>query len=131
MGLDMHLDGEKYLWTNWEKPEQNQTEDGFKLKTKTIELGYWRKHPNLHGYIVNTFAEGKDECQEISLDVDNLKQLLKAVKADNLPHTEGFFFGQSLPEDKEPTIKIIEGAIKWLGVEEKGVARSVTYRASW
>jgi hypothetical protein len=22
------------------------------------DLGYWRKHPNLHGYIINTFAEG-------------------------------------------------------------------------
>jgi hypothetical protein len=121
MGLDMYLNGEKYIWTDWEHPSKNPMEDGFKLKTKTLELGYWRKHPNLHGYIVNTFAGGKDECQEIPLDVDNLKQLLKDVKAD----------WQSLPEDKEPTIKIIEGAIKWLGTEEKGVARSVTYRASW
>src|ERR1700683_3641911 len=26
-------------------------EDGFRLRSKTVELGYWRKHPNLHGYI--------------------------------------------------------------------------------
>jgi hypothetical protein len=27
------------------------------------EVGYWRKHPDLHGYIVETFADGVDACQ--------------------------------------------------------------------
>jgi hypothetical protein len=56
MGLDMYLTGEKFLMT------RNLEEDGFRLRSKTLELGYWRKHPNLHGYIVQTFADGTDEC---------------------------------------------------------------------
>ena len=131
MGLDMYLNGEKFLWTNWDKPEKNIMEDGFRLRLKTLEVGYWRKHPNLHGFIVQTFADGVDECQRIDLDSNDLEQILQAVKEDNLPDTEGFFFGRSLPEDKEPTIKILEKAIEWLETEEEGVARSIYYRASW
>ena len=61
MGLDMYLTGEKFVMAT------GLQEDGFPLRSKTLELGYWRKHPNLHGYIVQTFVGGKDECQEIYL----------------------------------------------------------------
>ena len=74
MGLDMYLTGEKYLLTDHENPDNNRTEDGFPLKGKLLRLGYWRKHPNLHGFIVNTFADGEDTCHQISLDADD-KQL--------------------------------------------------------
>jgi len=131
MGLNMYLNGEKFLWTNWKEPEKNVMEDGFKLTTKTLELGYWRKHPDLHGFIVNTFAEGIDECQNIHLDKEDLEKILSAVNGENLPHTEGFFFGESSPEDRQPTIVILEKAIKWLEIKEEGVSRSVIYRASW
>lgn len=131
MGLDMYLEGHKYIWQNHDHPEQDPTEDGFRVKWKVLELGYWRKHPNLHGYIVNKFADGVDECQEISLSLKNLEQLLKAVKADNLPVTSGFFFGESSPEHKQMSIEIIEGAIKWLKADNDGMSRSVIYRASW
>jgi hypothetical protein len=131
MGLDMYLEGRKYIWSNWEHPEKNIKEDGFKLTGKTLELGYWRYHPNLHGYIVNKFADGVDECQEIDLPLKSLEQLLKAVEADKLPATSGFFFGESSSEYKQMSIEIIEGAIKWLKTKEEGIARSVIYRASW
>lgn len=131
MGLDMYLEGRKYIWTNWEHPEKNIKEDGFKLKGTILELGYWRKHPNLHGYIVKVFADGKDECQEIELDTIALANILDAVKNDELPETSGFFFGESMPEDKKPTITIIKNALKWLETKEEGVSRSVFYRASW
>ena len=54
MGLDMYLDGEKYLWTDHLNPENNLREDGYRVKARTVELGYWRKHPNLH--------HAKDSC---------------------------------------------------------------------
>ena len=92
MGLDMFLTGRKYLQTNWDKPEDNVTEDGYRLSTKHLELGYWRKHPNLHGYIVNTFADGEDNCQDIDLSADNMRQIIEAVEKKKLPHTDGFFF---------------------------------------
>jgi hypothetical protein len=131
MGLDMHLEGHKYIFWNYDDPKKNRLEDGFRLRGKILELGYWRKHPNLHGYIVTNFAGGVDECQEIELTVENLEQTLKAVVNDVLPETSGFFFGKSEPEDKEPSIEIIEKAIEWLKTTEDGVSRSVIYRASW
>lgn len=67
MGLDMYLTGSKFLFTNWEHPEKNRKEDGIEIESVRLRLAYWRKHPNLHGYIVQTFADGKDECQEIEL----------------------------------------------------------------
>lgn len=27
-------------------------------------IGYWRKEPNLHGFIVENFADGNDDCRE-------------------------------------------------------------------
>jgi hypothetical protein len=97
-------------------------------------LGYWRKHPNLHGYIVQTFAGGKDECQNIDLGVpDHIRTIIAAVKAQQLPHTTGFFFGGSdpSPERMEEDIAIFERAVAWLQTDEPGIFRSVTYRASW
>lgn len=131
MGLDMYLNGEKFLWTNFQEPEKNITEDGFELKRKTFELGYWRKHPDLHGYIVENFADGVDECQRIELYAEDLEDILASVMDNNLPKTEGFFFGVSESADEQDTIRILEGAIKWLKTEEAGINRSVYYRASW
>ncbi len=131
MGLDMYLEGEKFLWTNWEKPELNLKEDGFEVKGKTLRLGYWRKHPNLHGFIVKEFAAGVDECQRIDLSIENCQQIIDATKKNALPETKGFFFGVSQPEDDADTIEQLEKAIKWAQVKEEGVSRSIVYRASW
>lgn len=131
MGLDMYLNGKKFIWTNWDKPELNPTEDGFEVKERVLRLGYWRKHPNLHGYIVNTFADGVDECQEVDLSKEDLERILEAVEADTLPHTEGFFFGVSTAEDKPETIQILKNALKWLATLEDGISKSVHYQASW
>lgn len=130
MGLDMYLTGEKYYWSSEGK---RQKEDGLEIKTKTFDLGYWRKHPNLHGYIVQVFNKGVDDCQDIELGEEQISQIIKAIKNKELPHTEGFFFGDSSwnPEHDANSIKIFNDALKWLKVEEKGVSRSVMYRASW
>jgi len=62
----------------------------------TIDLGYWRKHADLHGYIINTFADGVDECQKIELSEDDLDKIIKAIKNDELEKDHsGFFFGNS------------------------------------
>lgn len=147
MGLDMYLRGDKYFWTSWDNPKQDRSEDGFKVEAVHLRLGQWRKHANLHGYIVNTFAEGKDECQEIDLTVDNMRNIIAALKARTLPHTEGFFFGSSyggmgeaeIAADIEKDCKVFEAAIAWLEAgapasDVKGqqqVSRDVTYQASW
>jgi hypothetical protein len=132
MGLDMYMQGEIHLPFDTVKKL-----DGFKVDKLVLEIGYWRKHPNLHGYIVKEFAGGVDECQRIDLSREQLVQLLKAVKEDKLPPTEGFFFGESDGSEKEGDIQVIEQAIAWLDGEKKtkgqrkGEYRSVVYKASW
>lgn len=131
MGLDMYLEGRKFLWGYGEI--KRPTEDGFEVKYKYLELGYWRKHPNLHGYIVETFASGVDECQDIDLSAEDLQTIINAVRTKALPHTEGFFFGESDGTEDEETIQIFEKAIAWLkdDAHNKTESRSVAYRASW
>src|ERR1700722_18245707 len=120
MGLDMYLIGEKFLMPNYQNLGIHPQEDGFRLRSKTLELGYWRKHPNLHGYIVQTFADGKDECQTIKLDPDDIRTVIAAVKAKNLPHTTGSFFGSSdtSPKRISDDIEIFEKTLAWLQTEE-------------
>lgn len=146
MGLDMYLEGRKYLLTDHKNPEKNATEDGFRLREKILELGYWRKEPNLHGYIVQTFADGKDDCQDIELCVEDLEKIREAVRNRQLIDTSGFFFGVSAdPNSEDPeerkwaeefereTIEIMDKAIAWVNarVEDKSSIRYVVYRASW
>jgi hypothetical protein len=116
MGLDMYLTGRKDFWHNWKNEGDNRREDGKRVKSLDVELGYWRKHPNLHGYIVKTFASGVDDCKEIELDGDKLRNIIDAVKQRKLPKTDGFFFGSSdgSAEEREADLKILREALDWL-----------------
>mgnify|MGYP000844095973 CR=1 FL=1 len=133
MGLDMFLNGEKYFWSN--DSDKTIKEDVLDGKSKELRVGYWRKHPDRHGFIVNEFANGEDNCQRIDLDTGDIEKIIKAVKEKTLPHTTGFFFGSSdwwdTEENLSLTIKQLEGALAWMSTEEKGVSRSVFYKASW
>ena len=131
MGLDMYLSGEKFIWTDFVDPQNNPTEDGYRLIGKELRLGYWRKHPNLHGYIVRTFAEGIDECQCIALSDTDIERIIEAVARDDLPDTTGFFFGVSDGSEKDETLRIFRAALEWLRTEEPLVFRSIYYQASW
>lgn len=102
------------------------------------ELGYWRKANAIHGYIVQKFADGVDECQNIKLTRENLAQLRKdclQVLADKnlarelLPPTEGFFFGSYdvddwYHDDLKHTVAVIDDALN-------STKRVFIYRASW
>jgi hypothetical protein len=131
MGLDMYLLGEKFFWRDPVNPDSILREDGYDLRSKILRLGYWRKHPNLHGYIVNTFASGTDHCQPVELDAPAIGEIIDAVKTERLPHTTGFFFGESDGTEMEEDLRILSAALDWLERKEPGVFRSVTYRASW
>lgn len=131
MGLDMYLDGDKFLALDFDNPETPPTEDGYRLTNKTLRLGYWRKHPNLHGYIVNTFADGVDQCQRIDLSEEDIEKIIDAVARNALPHTAGFFFGVSDGREREETLGIFRNALQWLRTPEPNVFRSVYYQASW
>jgi len=152
MGLDMYLNGRAFLW-------KEERRDGYRLREVEIELGYWRKHPNLHGYIVQHFAGGKDLCQDIPLTAENMIQIVAAIQDKALPETTGFFFGSSDGSEDEESIDIFLKAIKWLegvavfnplsepavpigggmaiqkvdieAVQQLKESRTVYYRASW
>lgn len=131
MGLDMYLTGEIYITSDWNNPRNNITEEGYRLKGKLFDLGYWRKHPDLHGFIVTTFADGVDDCQRIHLGPESTKEIILAIKQDRLPHTDGFFFGSSEndSEQKAEAIEIFSKALNWQQTDEW--ARSIYYQASW
>lgn len=135
MGLDMYLSGKRFFTYDREVKD----DEGYVISEIIVKLGYWRKHANLHGYIVTKFAEGKDDCQEIDLDLDALKHLLEVVKTPTeMPRTDGFFFGASdndadqIKEDTETFAKAIAFLTSpAITGNDKGVWRSVSYRASW
>jgi hypothetical protein len=145
MGLDMYLTGSVYL-SDWQE-EDRFHHNGFPVSNIEYRLGYWRKHPNLHGYIIQEFADGEDECQKIFLEADQLKQIKEAVEQNNLPNTEGFFFGKSADKDSEDeeeaeyakqeldhTIEILNRAISFAEKNEhemQGRYKQLYYQASW
>ena len=114
MGLDMYLKGSAFLFTDRDNPERNLMRDGYRVSDVTLDLGYWRKHPNLHGYIVNTFAKGVDQCQDIHLAADDIRDIIAAIKEKRLPHTQGPFFGESDGSEDVESIVIFENALTWL-----------------
>lgn len=97
----------------------------FAVKGKErIEISYWRKHPNLHGWMENLWRVKKSgtnsrdfNCYMLRLSLKNLSQLERDIKDDKLPETTGFFFGSSSPlkhmrEYDLEQVRIARGYIK-------------------
>lgn len=74
------------------------------------ELAYWRKHPNLQGWMENLWNskgcpnahEDKDpsgmsefNCVPVELTKEDLDSLEQALDSNSLPETAGFFFGSN------------------------------------
>lgn len=79
------------------------------------ELHYWRKHPNLHGWMEDLYRRKGGQadvfnCVNVQLTKEDLNALEKVVKREALPPTQGFFFGESSPEDKEGDLQFIQEA---------------------
>lgn len=79
------------------------------LKESWKEIAYWRKHPNLQGWMEKRYREqgGKEEFNQVDVDItaEVLDQLVKDL--DNLPDTQGFFYGASDPGDRDLDIDFI------------------------
>ncbi len=94
MGLDMYA----------YKTKQSVPQFGFEMPDDTVQIAYWRKHPNLHGWMEALYhRKGGTElfdCTQVKLEFSDLDDLEKAVAGNRLPHTTGFFFGESCPEDR-------------------------------
>ena len=98
------------------------------------ELAYWRKHPNIQGWMEKLFAEKGGECStfngvELELtwdDVDQLEKDIKSKKVSDL-NTVGFFFGQ--PSDDRYYEQDLEFCIN--AKTELFLGRKVFYNSSW
>jgi hypothetical protein len=85
-------------------------------------LHEWRKHPDLHGWMAELYrskgGKGQDgmdgphtfNCVPVLLTSEDLDSLEIAVRFRMLPHTEGFFFGESEPEDQTGDLEFIRKA---------------------
>jgi hypothetical protein len=49
-------------------------------------------------------------CETVLLTPADIDALEAAVTGDRLPHTEGFFFGESRPEDRDDDLRFIRAA---------------------
>ena len=106
MGLDMFA---------YKTKRKLKSEVDFTDGKSDKEIMYWRKHPNLHGWMESLYYQkgGKREtfnCVPVELDEKDLKKLKKAVKENSLPMTGGFFFGQSDGSEKVDDFKFIKEA---------------------
>ena len=78
----------------------------------------WRKHADLHRYFERLYFErgGTDpdfNCTTLRLTGTDIAILADVVQRDLLPKNEGgFFFGESLPEDKYLTLEFIIRAME-------------------
>jgi hypothetical protein len=93
------------------------------------ELHYWRKHPNLHGWMEHLyFNKGGAElfnCATVRLTYADLVALEAAIRNNDLPHTTGFFFGETDGSEKKDDLAFVEKAMQAIA-EGKAV-----YYDSW
>jgi hypothetical protein len=65
---------------------------------KPREIAYWRKHPNLQGWMEQLAQKkgleyGSFNGIELELTWEDLEELERAITHNQLPETTGFFFG--------------------------------------
>ena len=99
--------------------------------TKPRELAYWRKHPNLHGWMNRLWeakgGSGDFNGDELELTAEDLDMLEHDVVNSQLPATGGFFFGNDSDEHyKEHDLEFIKNARAELFLGLK-----VFYNSSW
>lgn len=154
MGLDMYLEGERYLWS-WGAVDDSGTGEaiaalfpeitGKTVKTVGVELMYWRKANAIHAWFVRNVQNGVDDCGRYSVSLDQLRELKSAcdtVLADRskaatvLPTQSGFFFGSTdydehFYADLEDTSKSLAGLLLRDDLAESWRNWDFYYRASW
>ena len=117
----------------------NETKDySSPVVTKPREIAYWRKHPNLHGWMEQLWLRkgGSNEGSEwgtnfngveLELTHEDLDELERAVTHGQLPSTTGFFFGNEADDFyQEQDLEFIKNARAELFFGLK-----VFYNSSW
>jgi len=77
------------------------------MTSDAARLFYWRKHPDLHGWIealYRSMRDGRDfNLIPVRLEQPDIDALEAAVKTETLPATSVFVFGESKPEHNNAT----------------------------
>lgn len=113
MGLDQYAyvaarEGQKeQFWDEYDLPAEEKT------VAEPREIAYWRKHPNLQGWMEQLWFnrlsdQGKEPPEtswgssfngvELELTWEDLEQLERDILEARLPETSGFFFGDDSSE---------------------------------
>lgn len=100
MGLDQWC----YACDSMDIPDGKRVD--FDMPASSEEIAYWRKHPNIHGWMERLYQErgGEDpnfNCARVELTIDDLDNLEDSIRYRSLPHTVGFFFGESTGDSRE------------------------------
>jgi hypothetical protein len=130
MGLDMYLEARKYIaridwkavpqggladgatWEDYQTTEYKELKEMFPAdlvkhneagSSIAINVGYWRKANQIHGWFVLNVQGGEDNCGQHPVERDHLQELLVTVTTvldgdkdtakELLPVTDGPFFG--------------------------------------
>ena len=125
MGLDMYA----YAAT-----QANDSAKQGKLVQR--EIAYWRKHPNLHGWMEQLWehkgcpgGDKDDDFNGIELELtwEDLEELERAVTHKQLPATSGFFFGNDADDHyQEQDLAFVRNA-----KAEIFTGLKVFYNSSW
>ena len=166
MGLDMYLYRREYV-SDWDFKLADENPKEREMYRSIVEymgvdplpysptayievcVAYWRKANAIHGWFVNTLADGVDECQSIYVSREDLQSLHRAcnnvllapvgIKMEDvaatygLLPTQGFFFGSDAMDeyymdDLKLTITQIDSVLAT--VPDDGFSDFI-YRASW
>jgi hypothetical protein len=138
MGLDMYAyvaskEGQRDAW--WDGAELNPETNDFENPhmSRPQELAYWRKHPNMHGWMKKLWeakgGSGDFNGDELELTWEDIEMLEHDIKNGHMSHlgTKGFFFGDpkdSYYKDYDLQFCIDAKAELFLG-------RKVFYNSSW
>ena len=136
MGLDM------YAYVAARAGQQDEYYEGSELDkesgeyvnakvSKPIEIAYWRKHPNLHGWFEQLYrergGEGDFNGDELELTREDIDSLEQVILDGDLPATSGFFFGDAADDYyREQDLAFIKEARAQLFLGLK-----VFYNSSW
>lgn len=131
MGLDMYAyvarkgQSDEY----WEQYGEDVSED--KKVEKPRELAYWRKHPNLHGWMKQLWKhkgfDGDFNGDELELTWQDIEDLERAITHRQLPETTGFFFGSDSDDQYyESDLAFVKAA-----KAELFLGLQVFYNSSW
>ena len=136
MGLDMYAyvaakagqQNEFYEGAEWDEDTGNMVNPAV---NKPREIAYWRKHPNLHGWMEQLWRErggtGDFNGDELELTAEDLDNLEYDVQNNRLPPTSGFFFGERADDYyRDSDLKFIQEARA-----EMFLGLKVFYNSSW